>query len=77
MDYLAGSMDVPLVICTVNFDIGGRLLCVMTDRSVEDIYVGMPLGMSFRKITESNGITSYFWKATPIRIIEGDTYERH
>ena len=57
MDYLAGTTDVPLVICTINFDTGGRMLCVMTDRNIEDLHVNMPLEMSFRKISEHKGVT--------------------
>ena len=72
MDYLAGTTDVPLVICTINFDTGGRMLCVMTDRNIEDLHVNMPLEMSFRKISEHKGVTSYSWKAMPIRLEKGE-----
>tara|TARA_A100001037_G_scaffold278983_1_gene280372 strand:- start:15450 stop:16874 length:1425 start_codon:yes stop_codon:yes gene_type:complete len=72
MDYLAGSLDSPLVICTINFESGGRMLGVMTDRALDEIYVGMPLEMSFRKVTEHQGVKSYFWKAIPMRIKRGE-----
>ncbi len=45
---------------------------ILTDCDQEEIKVGMPVEMSFRKkYTEhGRGIYSYFWKAIPVR--EGD-----
>jgi hydroxymethylglutaryl-CoA synthase len=68
LDYIAGSVDVPLVVCIVNFAGGGRALMTMTDRVIEDIEVDMPLEMSFRKLYEAEGIHNYFWKCTPVRV---------
>jgi hydroxymethylglutaryl-CoA synthase len=68
LDYIAGSVDVPLAVCIVNFEGGGRALMTMTDRVVEEIEVDMPLEMSFRKLYEAEGIHNYFWKCTPVRI---------
>ena len=67
MDYLAGSTDSPLVIAAVDFDGGGRILCMITDRELEEIQVGMPVEMSFRKLRVVNGIHNYYWKAVPKR----------
>jgi len=67
LDYIAGSVDVPLAVCIVNFDGGGRALMTMTDRVVEEIDIDMPLEMSFRKLYEAEGIHNYFWKCTPVR----------
>jgi 3-hydroxy-3-methylglutaryl CoA synthase/uncharacterized OB-fold protein len=67
LDYIAGSVDVPLVVCIVNFEHGGRALMTMTDRVVEEVEVDMPLEMSFRKLYEAEGIHNYFWKCTPVR----------
>lgn len=68
LDYIAGSVDVPLVVCIVNFDGGGRALMTMTDRAIEEIEVDMPLEMSFRKLYEAEGIHNYYWKCTPVRV---------
>jgi hydroxymethylglutaryl-CoA synthase len=68
LDYIAGAVDVPLVVCIVNFDGGGRALMTMTDRVIEEIEVDMPLEMSFRKLYEAEGIHNYFWKCTPVRV---------
>jgi uncharacterized OB-fold protein len=67
MDYIAGSKDVPLVISVINFDGGGRMLCSMTDRDINEVKVGMPLELSFRRLYTADGIHNYFWKAIPVR----------
>jgi len=67
MDYLAATTDKPLVIAVVDFDGGGRMLCMMTDRELDEVQVGMPVEMSFRKLRVVNGIHNYYWKAVPRR----------
>ena len=67
MDYLAGTTDTPLVIAVVDFDGGGRALCMVTDREPDEISIGMPLAMTFRKLRVVNGIHNYYWKAAPPR----------
>ena len=69
MDYLAGTTDTPLVIAVVDFDGGGRALCMMTDRELEEVQIGMPVEMSFRKLRVVNGIHNYYWKAVPQRVL--------
>jgi hydroxymethylglutaryl-CoA synthase len=68
LDYIAGAVDVPLVVGIINFEGGGRALMTMTDRVIEEIEVEMPLEMSFRKLYEAEGIHNYFWKCTPVRV---------
>ena len=67
MDYLAGTTDTPLVITVVNFDGGGRMLCMMTDRELDEVEIGMPVEMSFRKLRVVNGIHNYYSKSAPAR----------
>ena len=67
MDYIAGSTDTPLVIAVVDFEGGGRVLCMLTDREIDEVKVGMPVEMSFRKLREVNGIHNYYWKDIPRR----------
>jgi uncharacterized OB-fold protein len=50
LEYIAGSVDVPLAVGVVNFARGGRALMTMTDRVVEEIDIDVPLEMSFRKL---------------------------
>lgn len=67
LDYLAGTTDTPLVITVVNFEGGGRMLCMMTDRELNEVEIGMPVEMSFRKLRVVNGIHNYYWKSVPVR----------
>ena len=67
LDYLAGTVDTPLVIAVIDFDGGGRVLCMMTDREIEEIKIGLNVEMSFRKLRVVNGIHNYYWKAVPVR----------
>ncbi|MBI4289719.1 MAG: OB-fold domain-containing protein, partial [Chloroflexi bacterium] len=66
-DYLAGTIDIPLIISVVNFQGGGRMITMMTDRDLEQVKVGMPLEMSLRKLSTSGGIQNYYWKCVPAR----------
>jgi 3-hydroxy-3-methylglutaryl CoA synthase len=67
LDYLGPTPDPPLAVCFVDFAGGGRMQCVMTDRTLEEIRVGMPLEMTFRKLHTVGGIHNYYWKCRPAR----------
>ena len=67
LDYLAGTVDTPLAVVVVDFEPGGRVLCMMTDREVGEVQIGMLVQMSFRKLRVVNGIHNYYWKAVPLR----------
>jgi uncharacterized OB-fold protein len=67
MDYVGGTPDVPSVIAVVNFEGGGRIMCMLTDRDVELIRIGMPVEMTFRTIGVVKGVHIYYWKAMPVR----------
>jgi 3-hydroxy-3-methylglutaryl CoA synthase len=71
MDYLAGTTDSPLVIAVIDFEGGGRALCMVTDRELDEIQIDMPVEMSFRKLRVVNGIHNYYWKAVPQRVAAG------
>ena len=74
MDYIAGAVDTPLVVAVVDFEGGGRVLCMMTDRELDEVRVGLPVEMSFRKLRVVNGIHNYYWKAIPRRTVASDPY---
>lgn len=67
LDYLAGTVDTPLAVVVVDFEPGGRVLCMMTDREVDEVKIGLQVEMSFRKLRVVNGIHNYYWKAVPLR----------
>jgi hydroxymethylglutaryl-CoA synthase len=68
VDYVSDPVDVPFIVCVVDFEGGGRIMTQLTDKIVEEIKVGMPVEMSFRKWFYSDGIHNYFWKARPVRV---------
>lgn len=71
LDYIAGTVDVPLVIAVINFNGGGRMLSMMTDRELDELQVNMPVEMTFRKLRTVGGINNYYWKSMPVRIPQG------
>jgi len=66
-DLLAVSMNPPAIYGMVQFEGGGRFMADFTDCELEDLKVGMPVAMSFRKrfSDRERGFTGYFWKAVP------------
>jgi len=67
MDYLAPTPDPPLVIAMVDFEGGGRMVSMMTDRDINDVKIGMPVEMTFRKLFIAKGVHNYYWKSMPVR----------
>ncbi len=61
------SMDVPVTVTAVDIDGGGRVICDMTDRDPEQVKVGMPVEMTFRKLRRVGGVNNYWWKCQPVR----------
>jgi len=69
LDNLAGRVDDPMIPqITLEFEIGrARAYLLMTDCRAEDVSIGMPVEMTFRRMYESRGMYQYFWKCRPIR----------
>lgn len=70
-DLLSPSVDPPAVYGLVSFDQGGKGFLDFTDCDVNQVKVGMPVRMSFRRRYQdrARGFTGYFWKAVPL--VEG------
>lgn len=66
IDQLQPTKNPPGLNGVVDFDGGGRLICELTDYSLEKVKIGMPVEMTYRKMYQGQGIINYFWKATPI-----------
>ena len=66
-DMLAFSFDPPQLYGLVDFEGGGRLFLDLTDCSRDELKVGMPVSLSFRRkyLDEQGGVHGYFWKARP------------
>jgi hydroxymethylglutaryl-CoA synthase len=66
IDNLQPTKNPPGVNGAVDFDGGGRLLCELTDYDPDKIKIGMPVEMTFRKLTMDDDVINYFWKAKPV-----------
>lgn len=66
-DNLAASISPPAIYGMVEFDGGGRAWLDFTDCDLEDIKVGTPVELSFRRkyVDKDRGVTSYYWKVVP------------
>jgi uncharacterized OB-fold protein len=66
VDHLQPTKNPPGLNGVVDFDGGGRLTCELTDYDLDQVKIGMPVEMTFRKLFQGKGIINYFWKAKPI-----------
>ncbi|MHB8263949.1 MAG: OB-fold domain-containing protein [Acidimicrobiales bacterium] len=67
IDRLAFTPNPPMVAVVVDFDGGGRFRCELTDIDPATVSIGDRVEMTFRKVTTSQSIHNYFWKARPTR----------
>jgi Predicted nucleic-acid-binding protein containing a Zn-ribbon len=67
IDRLAFTPNPPMVAVVVDFDGGGRFRCELTDVDPAAVAIGDRVEMTFRKVSTSQFIHNYFWKARPIR----------
>jgi len=66
IDYLQPTKNPPGLNGVIDFEGGGRLICELTDYDLKKVEIGMPVEMTFRKMSQGEGIVNYFWKAKPI-----------
>jgi 3-hydroxy-3-methylglutaryl CoA synthase len=69
-DMLALGGDPPTIVCKVHLaDSGGDIgvYCQMTDRDPDSIVPDIPVEMTFRKMHDSGGMHTYYWKCRPLR----------
>jgi 3-hydroxy-3-methylglutaryl CoA synthase len=66
VDRLAYSPSPPIVFAVVDFDGGGRLPLELTDVGPDEVSIGTRVEMTFRRLSEADGIINYFWKARPV-----------
>lgn len=67
-DLLAVSVDPPHKYGMVQFEGGGRFMADFTDCEFDDLKVGLPVRMVFRRrvADKGRGFVNYFWKAVPV-----------
>jgi len=66
-DLLAVSVDPPAMYGMIQFEGGGRMMADFTDCGLDDLKVGLPVKMEFKRrvVDEERGNVNYFWKAVP------------
>lgn len=67
VDRLAYSPSPPIVFAVVDFDGGGRFPVELCDIDAEEIAIGGRVRMTFRRLSVTDDIPNYFWKATLVR----------
>jgi hydroxymethylglutaryl-CoA synthase len=67
VDRLVYSVSPPVIFAVVDFDGGGRMPVELTDVSPDDVEIDGRVEMTFRRLSTSDGIHNYFWKARPVR----------
>lgn len=64
-DNFAGSPMPPLVATVTDVE-GARLYLQMTDTSLKEVKLDLPVELVFRKIHDAGGTPNYYWKCTPV-----------
>ena len=68
VDYGAGGIEPPIVTFT-DLEGGGRVFCLLTDASSDEVRIGLPVEFNLRKSYQEI-IPEYIWKVRPVRINE-------
>ena len=67
VDHLIANVEHPLPMAVVDLDGGGRLYLQVTDFIEQEVTIGQPITLTFRRLHEGGGNHNYFWKARPLR----------
>jgi uncharacterized OB-fold protein len=65
IDNLAPVAEHPMPMLVIDLDGGGRIYLQGTDAAADEIAVGTPVVLTFRRLHESGGNRNYYWKARP------------
>lgn len=65
VDHLIANLEHPLPMAVVDADGGGRLYLQIAD--ADDIQIGAPVVLTYRRLHEGGGNRNYYWKARPVR----------
>jgi hydroxymethylglutaryl-CoA synthase len=68
VDNLSVNIEHPLPMAVIDLDGGGRLYLQVTDADPDDVTVGAPVELCFRRLHTGGGNYNYFWKAKPARV---------
>lgn len=56
---------IPVTRAIVDLEGGGRFLTSVTDVDPDDVFIGMPVELSLRRVNDGGGFKNYYWKARP------------
>jgi hydroxymethylglutaryl-CoA synthase len=67
VDHLIANVEHPLPMVVADMDGGGRLYLQVTDFTEQEVAIGQPITLTYRRLHEGGGNHNYFWKARPLR----------
>jgi 3-hydroxy-3-methylglutaryl CoA synthase len=67
IDHLSPNIELPLPMAVIDVEGGGRLYVQVTDAAPDELRVGVPVELCFRRLNDGGGNHNYFWKAKPTR----------
>ncbi|HZR82207.1 MAG TPA: OB-fold domain-containing protein [Candidatus Binatia bacterium] len=65
VDHLAANLEHPMGMAVVDLDGGGRVYVQMTDSAPEEVQIGAPVELTFRRLHAGGDNYNYYWKARP------------
>src|SRR5204863_121971 len=65
-DHLAFSPAPPMINAVVDFEGGGRYTLEVADADPDEVAIGTPLELTFRRLYTVDGVHNYFWKVRPV-----------
>jgi uncharacterized OB-fold protein len=68
LDHLSGGqyLNVPIPRLVIDLDGGGRVFLEMTDGDPNEVKIGLPVEILFRRLHEGANFHNYYWKARPL-----------
>jgi hydroxymethylglutaryl-CoA synthase len=68
LDHLEGGkyVNVPVPRLVLDLEGGGRVFLSMTDGDPQEVEIGMPAEVVFRRLHEGSGFHNYYWKCRPV-----------
>ena len=59
-------VNVPVPRLVLDLEGGGRVFLSMTDGDPQDVKIGMPVELTFRRLHEGSSFHNYYWKCRPV-----------
>ncbi len=68
LDHLSGGqyLNVPIPRLVIDLDGGGRVFLEMTDGDPNEVKIGLPVEILFRRLHEGANFHNYYWKCRPL-----------